>query len=73
MVLESFFLFLDFLASFISSCKILCGLFEEFMLVWNDVETTGELLNWHGDHEAHQQHRDATVLEVPFIVAFSRH
>ena len=54
------------LRPFIRFFKIFFGLFEEFMLIWNDVEATGELLNWHRDHKAHQQHGDATVFEVPF-------
>ena len=40
-------------------------MFEEFMLVWNHIETTGELLNWHGDHKAGEQHGDTAVFEVP--------
>jgi len=43
---------------------------EEFVFHRNNVEATSKLLNWHGDHETVEKHRDTGVFEVPRVCAF---
>lgn len=38
------------------------------MFHWNNIETTYELLNGHGNHEAGKQFGNAAVFKVPIIM-----
>ena len=47
--------------------NLFCCLIEIVIFRWNDIETTGELLNWHWDHKAIEYHGQLAILEVPWV------